>query len=188
MLALGKIGDDRAIAPLSEVQRAADGDLQPIVSAAACLLEVNCEGQLEYIAGTLAYSAQAGDADSQELVRSAATALAALAIDGRRSAVEALFDVGLTAPEEARAPIAIALGTVALRNAPIVRAALVDDGERDTSASEGRLLLLRDGFDILDEDFSEERFYMLIRRDYWAATEGSHARAVADATIRTLEF
>jgi hypothetical protein len=188
LLALGKIGDRRAIVPLSEVQRNADGALQPIVSATACLLEVNCEGQLEYIAGTLAYSAQAGDADSQELVRSAATALAALAIDGRRTAVDALIDVGLAAPEEARAPIAIALGTVALRNAPIVRAALVDDGERNTSATEARLLLLRDAFDILDEDFAEERFYMLMRRDYWAASEGSDARAVAEATIRMLEF
>lgn len=188
LLALGKIGDRRALVPLSGVQRAADPALQPIVSATACLLEVNCEGQFEYIAGTLSYSAKAGDADSQELVRSAATALAALAVDGQRSALDALFDVGLTAPEEARAPIAIALGTVALRNGSIVRAALVDDGESDTSASEAKLLLLRDAFDILDEDFAEERFYTLIRRDYWAATEGSHAQAVAEATIRTLEF
>ena len=187
LLALGKIGDRRALAPLSEVQRVADPILQPIVSATACLLEVDCEGQFQYIAGTLRYAAQVGDGDSQGSVRSAATALGALAIGGRRSALEVLFDVGATAPEAARAPIAIALGTVALRNAHIVRATL-DPGENAAPPSEAKLLLLRDAFDILDEDFAEERFYTLIRRDYWAATEGSRARVVAEATIRMLEF
>ena len=99
-----------------------------------------------------------------------------------------LFEVGATAPESARAPIAIALGTVALRNTEIVRATLADAGESAEPASEAKLLLLRDAFDILDEDFSEERFYTFIRRDYWAATEGLRARSVAEATIRMLEF
>ena len=66
---------------------------------------------------------------------------------------------------------------------------MVDNGESVTSSvPEAKLLLLRDAFDILDEDFAEERFYTLMRRDYWDAAEGSHAQAVAEATIRTLEF
>ena len=188
LLALGKIGDRRVLARLSEVQRVADPVLQPIVSATACLIEVDCEGQFQCIAGTLRYAAQAGGEDSQGAVRSAVTALSALATGGSRSALDVLFEVGATAPESARAPITIALGTVALRNAEIVRATLADTGESAEPASEAKLLLLRDAFDILDEDFSEERFYTFIRRDYWAATEGLRARSVAEATIRMLEF
>jgi hypothetical protein len=48
--------------------------------------------------------------------------------------------------------------------------------------------LLRDGFDMLEEDFAEERFYVTIRRAYWAAPEGSSTRATAQEIIQKLEF
>jgi len=49
-------------------------------------------------------------------------------------------------------------------------------------------LLLRDAFDMLDEDFAEERFYLLMRRGYWGARIGLRTEAVAAAAIRILEF
>ena len=188
LLALGKIGDGRVLAPLRVVQENADATLQPIVSATACLLDISCEAQLGYIVDTLRYAAAAEDGDNQELLRSASTALAALAVDGQREALDALFEVGLTASETARAPIALALGAVALRNPMAVRAALAGDNTSSTSVPEAELLLLRDAFDMLDEDFAEERFYVLMRQDYWAGLGDARGQAIAEAAIRILEF
>ena len=188
LLALGKIGDGRVLAPLRAVQENADATLQPIVSATACLLGISCEAQLGYIVDTLRYAAAAEDGDNQELLRSASTALAALAVDGQREALDALFELGLTASETARAPIALALGAVALRNPMAVRAALAGDNTSSTSVPEAELLLLRDAFDMLDEDFAEERFYVLMRQDYWAGLGDARAQAIAEAAIRILEF
>ena len=53
---------------------------------------------------------------------------------------------------------------------------------------EAELLLLRDAFDMLDEDFAEERFYVLMRQGYWEGFGSAKARAVAAAVIRVLEF
>ena len=50
------------------------------------------------------------------------------------------------------------------------------------------LELLREAFDMLEEDFEEERFFVTVRRAYWAAAAGSPARKVADALIQQLEF
>jgi HEAT repeat protein len=186
LLALGKIGDPRTLPPLRRVQERAGSTLQPIVSAAACLLDLDCEGQLRYIVETLRYGATTATDDGQELVRSASSALAALAGAGRRAALDVLFEVGLSAGDSARGPIALALGTVALRNPELVRVSLVDAGQQFVPVDE--LLLLRDAFDMLDEDFAEERFYTLMRRDYWDARIGSRTQAVAGAAIQILEF
>ena len=186
LLALGKIGDPRTLAPLRRVQERAGAALQPIVSATACLLDLDCEGQLRYIGEALRYGVVTVDGENPELLRSAASALAALGGAGRREALDMLFEVGLRADDSARAPIALALGTVALRNPELVRAALVDAGQQ--FVTEDELLLLRDAFDMLDEDFAEERFYVLMRRDYWGDRIGSRTQAVADAAIRILEF
>ena len=191
LLALGKIGDSRAVGSLAAVQADADETLQPVVSAAACLLDVDYESQFRYVADMLGYSAQTVDGDNQALLRSAASGLAALAIAGNRDAIEVLFDTGVTAGDQARAPIAISIGTVAFRNPAIVRHALVGRSTRTQDPSSGpedELMLLRDAFDLLDEDFAEERFYVLMRSDYWTAPEGSDGKAVAEAAIRILEF
>ena len=186
LLALGKIGDARSIGPLSEVQSEGDASLQPIISATACLLDIDCDRQFRYITDAISYAVDAGDGDNQELLRSAATGLAALAVAGRREAIDLLFELGLRAGDSARAPIALALGTVALRNPELVRTVLLDVGQQVTPEAE--LLLLRDAFDMLDEDFAEEGFYLLMRQDYWGARIGSRTQAVADAAIRILEF
>ena len=55
-------------------------------------------------------------------------------------------------------------------------------------ASNSAALVVRDGFDMLDEDLEEERFFMTTRTAFWVAPEGSRARAVSDELIRVLEF
>jgi len=187
LLALGKIGDRRIIQPLRQLQRDSDAKLQPIVSAAACLLDVGCDGQLNYIVETLRYGIEPSNENNQELIRNASTALSALATDGQQRALNALFELGVNASESARAPIALALGKVALRNPRIVQNTLVDAASEATML-EAELLLLRDAFDMLDEDFAEERFYVLMRKGYLEGFGGAKAKAVAAAAIRVLEF
>ena len=48
--------------------------------------------------------------------------------------------------------------------------------------------LLREAFDMLEEDMEEERFYVTVRRAYWAAAASSPARKIADILIQKLEF
>ena len=50
------------------------------------------------------------------------------------------------------------------------------------------VLVIRDGFDMLDEDFEEERFFMIARVLFWTNSDGSRARAVAGTLIEVLEF
>ena len=187
LLALGKIGDRRVIQPLRQLQRDSDAKIQPIVSAAACLLDVGCDGQLSYIVDTLRYGIELSNENNQELIRNASIALSVLATDGQQRALDALFELGVNASESVRAPIALALGKVALRNPQIVQNTLVDAASEATMP-EAELLLLRDAFDMLDEDFAEERFYVLMRQGYWEGFGSAKARAVAAAVIRVLEF
>ena len=182
VLALGKIGDVRALPTLAAVRDAASEPLQPIVSAAACLLDTDCPGQVRYVIDALRYGAATAGAD-QDLLRTASSALAALAMNGHAEALDALFDTGGQSAEPARAPIALAVGTVALRSPAAVLAALGRRGDLDPA-----LLLLRDAFDMLDEDFAEERFYVLMRATYWDAAAGSRPRAIAEAAMQVLEF
>lgn len=183
LLALGKIGDRRAVAAMAGVQDQAAETLQPIVSATACLLGIECERHLAYVIDTLRYGAQAADDEAQRLLRSAASGLAALALRDHSAALDALFEVGVESEDPARAPIALALGTVALRSPAVVRASL----ERRPDPA-GELLLLRDAFDMLDEDLAEERFYAQLRESFWHAPDGSASRAFAETALRVLEF
>jgi hypothetical protein len=41
---------------------------------------------------------------------------------------------------------------------------------------------------MLNEDFEEERFFVEVRKTYWAAGAGSPERQVAEDLIRVLEF
>lgn len=182
LLALGKIGDRRAAGAIAAARTAVPDALQPVVSAAACLLEIGCDTQVPYIVEALRYGAQAA-ADGRQLLRNAASGLAALAAEGDRPALDALFDTALVSGASAQAPIALALGTVALRRPGVVLQALEERG-----APEAELLLLRDAFDMLDEDMAEERFQAHLRGAYWRGAEGSATRAVAEAALRVLEF
>jgi len=181
IMALGKIGDSSQAALLATLQRSAPPEVQPSISAALCLLGLNCSGHEEYLRKTLTVAATT--AGYQEVLRSAAHGLGVLGARGRPAALAALFDIGVPAADPSRAPIALAVGMAALRNPGAIMALLETRKDRD-----GALELLQDAFDMLSEDFEEERFYVEIRKAYWAAPAGSARRQIADALIQKLEF
>ena len=49
-------------------------------------------------------------------------------------------------------------------------------------------VLLRDAFDMLEEDYAEERFFATVRRQYWEALPEAPMRAAAQVLITALEF
>ena len=180
ILALARIGDTRARNTVASLQ-GRDAELEPMVSAAAAALGADPEAHARFVADSLRFAAAA--VEQQDLVRSAAAALGALASTGDEGAVRVLFDVGVNATETARAPIALVLGMLAMRHPTAVLAHLETRTDLDAAA-----LVLRDAFDMLDEDLEEERFFMTARSAFWAAPEQSSARAVAETLIRVLEF
>ena len=181
VLALGKIGDKRALATFAALQRSAPRELQPSIAAAICLLGVNCSSHEGYLAETLKFSI--ANAGFQELLRAAAGGLAALAVAGNEGAMRTLLEAGAPSRDPARAAIALALGTVALRNTALTLKVLEAEKDREPA-----LELLREAFDMLEEDYIEERFFVAVRRSFWQAPAGSPARLAAEALIRKLEF
>jgi HEAT repeat protein len=181
VLAVGKIGDKRSLETLAALQRTAPKALQPSIAAAICLLGVNCSSHQNYLADSLRFAI--ATAGYQELLRSSSAGLAALAISGDAASTALLIELGVPSRDPARAAIALALGTVALRNTP----ALLKVLESEPDPKPG-IILVGEAFDMLEEDLEEERFFATVRRGYWAAQEGSPARRVAAALIQTLEF
>jgi hypothetical protein len=181
ILSLGKLGDKRALETLQGLQKSAPRVRQPSVAAAICLLGLNCDLHEKFVIDTMKFAA--AQIGFQDLLRASSRALAALAASGRPDAASALLDAGIPARDPARSPIALAFGTVALRNTPLAIKLLASRKNLRDSA-----LLLRDAFDMLEEDYEEERFFATVRRGYWSAPEGSPERKVADALIQTLEF
>jgi HEAT repeat protein len=180
-LALGRIGDKRALEILAGLQRTAEQSRQPAIAAAICLLGVNCEKHESYLIDTLKFADS--NTGFQELLRGAAGALGALALSGRREPLEALLAVGIPSRDPSRAPIALAVATVALRNTPLATSVLEKHPQQRDA-----IRLVADGFDMLEEDLIKERFFALVRRSYWAAAEGSESRALMQTLIGTLDF
>ena len=180
-IALGKIGDKRSLETFASLQRTAPKNAQPAIAAAICLLGVNCSSHQGYLTDSLRFGID--QIGYQELVRNSASGLAALAVRGNPEAVTTLIEQGAPSRDPARAAIALALGTVALRNTPLLLQVL--EKQKDP---EGALELLREAFDMLEEDFEEERFFAHVRRTYWQAPVPSPTRKTAEALIRKLEF
>jgi hypothetical protein len=182
-LALGKIGDKRALNTLAMLQQSAPRQSQPTLAAGICLLGVNCASHQNYLIETLTFADR--NLGFQELMRGAAAGLGALAVAvGNDQAVAALFDVGIPAQDDTtRAPIALALGAVALRNTPLMLSVLEKHPDR------GRAIeLVAEGFDMLEEDLDKETFFATVRRTYWDSPEGSPIRALMQTLIGTLDF
>jgi HEAT repeat protein len=180
-IALGKIGDKRALETLAGLQRTAPQVAQPFVAAAICLLGVNCESHENYLIETLKF----GDRNIgfQELLRGAAAGLAALGVADRATAVDALLTVGIPSRDPTRAPVALALGMVALRNTRLMLSVL----ERHPTRSDA-IALVAEGFDMLEEDLDKERFFAYARRTYWDSAEGSASRELMQTLIGKLDF
>ena len=179
-IALGKIGDKRAVETLAALQRSAPQARQPSVAAGICLLDVNCASHEPYLVETLRF----GDRNPgfQDLLRGAAAGLGALGLWGRTTAVDALFEIGIPARDPARSPIALALATIAMRNTGLMVPLLEKHPARDEA-----ITLLAEGFEMLEEDFEKERFFAFARRTYWAAP-AAPTRDLMQTLIGRLDF
>jgi HEAT repeat protein len=180
-LALGKIGDKRALETLAGLQRTAPRPTQPAIAAAICLLGINCDSHENYLAETLKFADR--NTGFQELLRGTAAGLGALGVAGRRQALDILIDVGSPSRDPTRAPVALAVATIALRNTPLVMTTLEERADR-----EAVIELMAEGFDMLEEDLDKERFFVLARRTYWESPEASPRRALMQQLIGKLDF
>jgi len=181
VLAIGRIGDKRGLAVLADLQRTASRTLQPSLAAAICLIGSNCGSHVGYLLDTFKFAL--ANPGYQELLRATTSGLAAVAVAGNQEAASALFERGGPTRDPERAAIALALGTIALRNTPVTMKVLEQQAQLDPAID-----LLREAFDMLEEDLEEEQFFVTVRRAYWAAAAGSPARKVAAALIQRLEF
>ncbi len=180
-IALGRIGDMRALEVLAGMQRTAPKASQPYVAAAICLLGVNCETHQSFLVDTLKFAESTPG--YQDYLRAAAAGLADVAMAGHPEAVEALFTVGIPSRDPTRAPVSLALATIALRRTPLMMTILEAHKNRDAAVD-----LMAEGFDILEEDYEKERFFAFARRTYWDSPEGSPARALMQRLIGKLDF
>jgi HEAT repeat protein len=180
-LALGKIGDKRALETLAALQRTAPRTAQPSIATAICLLGVNCESHQSYLVDSLKFSDQ--NPGFQELLRGAAAGLGALAVAGRADAARALVDVGVPSRDPTRAPVSLALATVALRNTPLMLTMVEKSADRSQA-----IALVAEGFDMLEEDLDKERFFAFVRRTYWESPDTSPRRALMQTLIDKLDF
>lgn len=179
--ALGKIGDKSALGALAAMQQSAPRETQPAVAAAICLMGTNCSAHIGYLEKTLTF------ADTypgyQDLLRGAAAGLGHIARQGNEDALRILFDVGIPSQDPVRAPVTLAIGLVALRNTPLMMKVL--QARHDQDAAIG---LVAEAFDMLEEDLEEEKFFVAVRRAYWAAPDGSPTRKLCEQLITKLDF
>jgi len=180
-IALGKIGDPRALNILANLQRTAPKASQPYVAAAICLLGVNCQTHEKFLVETLSFADS--NAGYQPFLRAAAAGLAAVAVAGHSEAADALFTVGIPSRDPTRAPVSLALATIALRRTPLIMTILENHPKRDQAIE-----LMAEGFDILEEDYEKERFFAFVRRAYWDAAENSPTRDLTRSLIGKLDF
>ena len=202
ILALGRIGGDRARAVLTELSET-PGDAASTVRAARCLAGDGCAGHVKALVDAASIAGSAGE------IRGSTAALAAIAVGPGDGAAAATGTSG-PAPGGAAAPLGpdatsaaealIALGAregavrdaaavdfsaVALRR-PAAMVAWLDAAPEDVRTS--ALGLLQAGFERLEEEFAEEQFYAAARAAYWKAPEGSSARELSAAIIQRLAF
>jgi HEAT repeat protein len=180
-LALGKLGDKRAIETLGAIQRTAPRRTQPAIAAAICLLGINCESHQHFLGESLKFADKT--TGFQELLRAAASGLAALGVAGHKEAAASLFAIGIPSSDPTRAPVALALAAIALRATPLMIATLEQHPDRDKA-----IALLAEGFDMLEEDLEKERFFALARRTYWESASASPRRALMQTLIGKLDF
>ncbi len=180
-IALGKIGDKASLNTLAGLQQTAPKENQPSIAAAICLLGTNCSAHIGYLEKTLTFADT--NPGYQDLVRSASAGLGQIAQKGNDEALRILFDVGLPSRDPLRAPVTLAVGLVALRNTPLLLKSLQTRSDLDAAVG-----LVAEAFDMLEEDLEEERFFVAIRKEYWAAPDGSPIRKLCELLINKLDF
>ncbi|MBY0497862.1 MAG: hypothetical protein K2Y23_26945 [Cyanobacteria bacterium] len=179
--AIGKIGDKNQLATLAAMQQSAPKETQPAIAAAICLMGTNCSAHISYLHKTLTY------ADTypgyQDLLRGAAAGLGNIARQGNADALNILFDIGIPSQDPVRAPVTLAIGLVALRNTPLMLKTLQE--RTDQEAATG---IVAEAFDMLEEDLEEERFFVAVRKEYWASPDNSPMRKLCGELIAKLDF
>jgi len=181
VLALGKLKDKRAMETLASLQRTAERETQPAIAAAICLIGINCESHVSYLIETLTFAEK--NTGYQALLRNSVAALVALANAGNSEALAAVFDIGIPSMDPPRAPMALGVATVAVRNTPLMLSFL-----ETYKNSSGAIDLIAEGFDMLEEDYEEESFFAAVRRGYWQEKEASATRTVGQMIIEKLQF
>jgi hypothetical protein len=178
VLALGRIGERRALGTLAALTKTAP-DVTAAVQAAQCLLGDSCESRIAWLRDSARNPTTRPDA-----VRAALNALAAIG-EAEDAARETLVRVAIDASDRLRGEASLAFSALALR-----RPAEVIEWLGETS-SEVRALaaeLLREGFESLEEDFAEEQFFSAARAAYWKAADASTGRTITATLIDRLEF
>jgi HEAT repeat protein len=179
--AIGKIGDKNQLGTLATMQQSAPKETQPAIAAAICLLGTNCSAHIGYLEKTLTF------ADTypgyQDMLRGAAAGLGNIARQGNADALRILFDAGIPSQDPVRAPITLAIGLVALRNWELMFKTLLARPDQDAAIG-----LVAEAFDMLEEDLEEERFFVAVRKAYWAAPDGSATRKLCEQLINKLDF
>ncbi len=180
-LAIGKLRDQKLLPVLAGLQRSAPSETQPTVAAAICLLGVNCGSHVPYLERLLRFAERTPG--YQPLVRGAAAGLGAIAAAGSQEALGILLDSGAAAGDPLRAPIALAVGTAALRNPTLLLGVLAARHDQVASAA-----LLAEAFDMLEEDYDKEQFFVAARRAFWQSPEASPMRGLVQLLIEKLDF
>ncbi|HEX5216339.1 MAG TPA: hypothetical protein VFV98_12815 [Vicinamibacterales bacterium] len=181
IMAIGRLGDPSSRNILASLQKTAPPEALPAISGALCLLGIDVASHEAYLKKTLAFALTTDG--FQPLLRGVVHALGANAARGNAAQLEMLIDAGVTAKDPGRDSVALGVGIAALRNPELFLKAIETRANREPA-----IKLVRDAFDLLGEDFEEERFYVTIRRAFWAAPEASARRQAAQALIDILEF
>jgi hypothetical protein len=180
VIALGRIGGARALAMLTPL--AAESPSPPLaltLRAARCMAGEQCDAALEAIT-----AAVGAPSVSAAVLRAGMGGLTAIATTGNQPAIVALVTLA-SRGGVVRDQAAIGLGTVAVMD-PDYTIAWLDRASQQTR--ETAIVLLKDGFDDLEEDFGEEQFFAAARATYWKAADGSDTRSLASLLIQRLEF
>ncbi len=177
ILALGRIGDPAAIPALASLTMLTP-EAAVTLQAAQCLLGDKCEERIAWLL-------QSARSETRlPVARATVAVLGDLAAEGQAAAIEALFELDRTA-DRLKGNVAVAFSTMAIRRPEQTMGWLAKaPDDRRTRAIE----MLREGFESLEEDFAEERFFAAARAAYWAAPDGSATRTLTASLIDKLEF
>jgi hypothetical protein len=180
VIALGRIGGPRALATLTALAAESPAPaLALTLRASRCMAGEQCAAAIDAIA-----AAVAAPSVSAAVLRAGMGGLTAIATTGHQPATAALVTLAARGGV-VRDQAAIGLGTVAVMD-PDYTIAWLDRASQQTR--ETAMVLLKDGFDDLEEDFGEEQFFAAARATYWKAADGSDTRSLASLLIQRLEF
>jgi len=180
VIALGRIAGPRAVAELNAITSdSAPAGFGLTVRAAQCMAGQQCDAAIKAIV-----DAVSAPSVTAAVVRAGLSGLTAIAEIRNQTATAALVSVAERGGV-VRDQAAIGIATVAVTD-PDYFIAWLDRAPQKTR--ESAMVLLKDGFDDLEEDFGEEQFFAAARAAYWKAADGSDTRSLASLLIQRLEF